>query len=48
MVPTRGPFVLTLNRRIILIDEMTLDKLQRDRRLAHSAAANNHQLVLAL
>lgn len=37
----------TFNRRVIFIDEVTLDQLNRQTRFTDATAANNDELVLA-
>jgi hypothetical protein len=39
--------VLTLNSRIILVYEMTLDELDGQARLSYTAATDYHELVLS-
>ena len=39
--------LLTLNCRVILVDEMTLDKLDGKARLSDTTTADDHQLVLS-
>jgi hypothetical protein len=38
---------LTLNRRVVLVHEVTLNQLDRQARLSHATAAYDHQLILS-
>lgn len=43
----RSTDVLTLDRRIVLIDEMALDKLYGQTRLSDATATDDNELVLS-